>query len=38
MLSASFEDYKHLSPQTLRRILTMGGKVARFLPNGKETS
>ncbi len=38
MLSASFEDYKHLSPQTLQRLMRMGGKVARFLPNGKETS
>lgn len=38
MLSATFEDYRHLSPQTLQRIITMGGKVARFLPNGKEAS
>ncbi len=36
MFSASFEDYKHLSPQTLQRMLKMGGAVARFLPNGKE--
>jgi DNA-binding transcriptional regulator GbsR (MarR family) len=38
MLSATFEDYRHLSPQTLQRIIKMGGKVARFLPNGKESS
>jgi DNA-binding transcriptional regulator GbsR (MarR family) len=31
MLSASFEDYRHLPPQTLQRFLKMGGKVARFL-------
>ncbi|KFC74663.1 GbsR/MarR family transcriptional regulator [Massilia sp. LC238] len=37
MLSASFEDYRHLPPQTLQRFLKMGGKVARFLgPNSKE--
>ena len=36
MLSASFEDYQHFSPQTLQRLLKMGGAVARFLPNGKE--
>jgi hypothetical protein len=37
MLSSSFQDYQHLSPQTLQRILKMGGKVARFLgPNDKE--
>jgi DNA-binding transcriptional regulator GbsR (MarR family) len=38
MLSATFDDYRHLSPQTLQRIVKMGGKVARFLPNGKEAS
>jgi DNA-binding transcriptional regulator GbsR (MarR family) len=38
MLSATFDDYRHLSPQTLQRIVKMGGKVARFLPNGKESS
>ena len=38
MLSATFEDYRHLSPQTLQRIIKMGGRVARFLPNGKEAS
>lgn len=37
MLSASFQDYQHLPPQTLQRFLKMGGKVARFLgPNSKE--
>ncbi|BDT60004.1 transcriptional regulator [Massilia varians] len=37
MLSAGFEDYRHLPPQTLQRFLKMGGKVARFLgPNSKE--
>lgn len=39
MLSASFQDYQHLSPQTLQRLLKMGGKVARFLgPSDKEAS
>lgn len=39
MLSSSFQDYQHLSPQTLQRFLKMGGKVARFLgPNDKEPS
>jgi DNA-binding transcriptional regulator GbsR (MarR family) len=38
MLSSTFEDYQHLSPQTLQAILKMGGKVARFLPGGKEPS
>lgn len=37
MLSASFQDYQHLPPQTLRRFLSMGGQVARFLgPKDKE--
>lgn len=37
MLSTTFQDYQHLSPQTLQRFLAMGGKVARFLgPNDKE--
>lgn len=37
MLSASFEDYRHLPPQTLQRFLKMGGKVARFLgPTSKK--
>jgi len=39
MLSSRFQDYQHLSPQTLQRVLKMGGKVARFLgPNDKEPS
>jgi DNA-binding transcriptional regulator GbsR (MarR family) len=39
MLSAGFDDYRHLSPQTLQRMLKMGGKVARFLgPNDKEST
>jgi DNA-binding transcriptional regulator GbsR (MarR family) len=38
MLSATFEDYKHLSPQTMQRMLKMGGTLARFIPNGKEPS
>lgn len=36
MLSASFQDLQHLPPQTLQRMLRMGGQVARFLPAGKE--
>ena len=37
MLSTTFQDYQHLSPQTLQRFVKMGGKVARFLgPNDKE--
>jgi DNA-binding transcriptional regulator GbsR (MarR family) len=31
MLSASYDDYKHLPPATLQRVLKMGGKVARFM-------
>ena len=31
MLGASYDDYKHLPPATMRRFLKMGGKVARFL-------
>lgn len=31
MLSASYADYKHLSPENLQRFLKMGGKVARLL-------
>jgi DNA-binding transcriptional regulator GbsR (MarR family) len=33
MLGASYDDYKHLPPATLQRVLKMGGKVARFLGN-----
>lgn len=36
MLSNSFEDYKGLPPATLKRFLSMGGKVARLLGSGKE--
>lgn len=36
MLSTTFEDYKHLSPQTLQRMLKMGGKAARFLGKDKK--
>jgi DNA-binding transcriptional regulator GbsR (MarR family) len=36
MLSASFQDFQHLPPQTLQRMLKMGGQVARFLPAAKE--
>jgi DNA-binding transcriptional regulator GbsR (MarR family) len=38
MLSATFQDYQHLSPQVMQRLLKMGGTVARFIPNGKEPS
>jgi DNA-binding transcriptional regulator GbsR (MarR family) len=38
MLSATFQDYQHLSPQIMQRLLKMGGTVARFIPNGKEPS
>jgi len=38
MLSTTFEDYKHLSPQTLQRMLKMGGKAARFLGTDKKAS
>jgi hypothetical protein len=31
MLSASYDDYKHLPPATMQRFLKMGGKVARLL-------
>ncbi|MGB9992502.1 GbsR/MarR family transcriptional regulator [Massilia sp. SM-13] len=31
MLASSYEDYKHLPPATLKRFITMGGKVARML-------
>jgi len=37
MLSASFQDYQHLPPQTVQRMVRMGGKLARFLgPAAKE--
>ncbi|MYM21329.1 MarR family transcriptional regulator [Duganella sp. FT135W] len=31
MLTATFDDYKHLPPATMQRFLKMGGKVARLL-------
>jgi len=31
MLGASYDDYKHLPPPTLERMLKMGGKLARFM-------
>jgi len=31
MLTATYDDYKHLPPATLQRFLKMGGKVARLL-------
>jgi DNA-binding transcriptional regulator GbsR (MarR family) len=31
MLTATYSDYKHLSPATMQRFLKMGGKVARLL-------
>jgi DNA-binding transcriptional regulator GbsR (MarR family) len=31
MLTTTYDDYKHLSPDTLKRFLKMGGKVAKFL-------
>jgi len=31
MLTDSYDDYKHLPPTTLKRFLTMGGKVAKLL-------
>jgi len=36
MFSATFDDYRHLPPQTLQRFVKMGGKVARLVgPTGK---
>jgi DNA-binding transcriptional regulator GbsR (MarR family) len=31
MLSASYDDYKHIPPATMLKLLKMGGKIARFL-------
>lgn len=37
MLGASYDDYKHIPPATMLKLLKMGGKVARLLgPDGKE--
>jgi len=39
MLGGTFQDYQHLSPQALRRLLTMGGKIVRLLgPGDKDPS
>lgn len=36
IFSATFDDYRHLPPQTLQRFVKMGGKVARLVgPTGK---
>jgi DNA-binding transcriptional regulator GbsR (MarR family) len=36
MLTSTYDDYKKLPPTTLKRILTMGGKIVKFLsPNPK---
>jgi DNA-binding transcriptional regulator GbsR (MarR family) len=38
LLTSASEDYKHLPPSTLKRLLKMGGKVAKFLgPDSKES-
>lgn len=37
MLTASYDDYKHLPPATLKRFLKMGGKVARLLSTDDKT-
>lgn len=31
MPTDSYEDYNHLPPATLKRVLSMGGKVAKLL-------
>jgi hypothetical protein len=31
MLTVAYDDYKHLPPDTLKRFLKMGGKVAKLL-------
>lgn len=36
MLVSTYDDYKHLPPATLQKMLKMGGKVARFLGSDKE--
>jgi DNA-binding transcriptional regulator GbsR (MarR family) len=39
MFSTTFEDYRRLSPQTVQRIVKMGGKIARFIgPSDKDAS
>ena len=37
MLGATYDDYKHLPPATMQRFLKMGGKVARFLGDDKDS-
>lgn len=36
MLTATYDDYKHLPPATLQRFLKMGGKVARLLSSDEK--
>lgn len=37
MLGASYDDYKHIPPATMLKLLKMGGKIARFMgPDDKE--
>jgi len=36
MLSATYQDWQHLSPQTLQRLLKMGGKAASLLGTHKK--
>jgi DNA-binding transcriptional regulator GbsR (MarR family) len=31
LLAGSYDDYRHMPPATLKRFITMGGKVAKFL-------
>lgn len=39
MLTSTYQDYKHLPPTTLKRMLQMGGKIASFLgPDDKEST
>jgi DNA-binding transcriptional regulator GbsR (MarR family) len=35
MLGTAYDDYRHMSPASLRRMLTMGGKVARLIGGGE---
>jgi len=36
MLGATYQDWQHLSPQTLQRLLKMGGKAASLLGSNKK--
>ncbi|GGP21040.1 GbsR/MarR family transcriptional regulator [Silvimonas iriomotensis] len=37
LLMGAYDDFRHLSPATMQRVLKMGGKIARFLgPDDKE--